>query len=144
MEALMSPRTVFLSKLIGLYCLILALAMVLNKAALMDEITALAGNSPVMLVVGVFTLFAGLAMVLGHNVWRGGGVTIVVTVIGWLTLLKALLILFIPLSVESRFLLIPLHSDGLFYVRLALTFLLGVYLTYGGFAASPKNRPAVN
>jgi hypothetical protein len=78
---------------------------------------------------------------LGHNVWRGGGVTIVVTVIGWLTLLKALLILLVPPSVESRFLLEPLHSDRLFYVRLALTFLLGIYLTYGGIAASPKNRP---
>ena len=139
----MSPRTIFLSKFIGLYCLILGFSMVLNKTALMDEITALAGNSPVMLVVGVFTLFAGLAMVLGHNVWRGGGVTIVVTVIGWLTLLKALLILFVPPSVESRFLLEPLRSDGLFYVRLALTFLLGIYLTYGGFAASPKNRPSL-
>ena len=139
----MSPRTVFLSKLIGLYCIILGFSMVLNKAALMEEITALAGNSPVMLVVGVFTLFAGLAMVLGHNVWRGGGVTIVVTVIGWLTLLKALLILFVPPNVESRFLLELLHSNRLFYFRLALMFLLGIYLTYGGFAASPKNRPSL-
>jgi putative exporter of polyketide antibiotics len=140
----MSPRTVFLSKLIGLYCLILAFSMVLHKELTIEEITALAGNSPVMLVVGVFTLFAGLAMVLGHNVWRGGGVTIVVTLIGWLTLLKALLILFVPPNVEPRFLLEPLRSDSLFYFRLALTFLLGIYLTYGGFAASPKNRPGVS
>ena len=140
----MSPRTIFLSKLIGLYCIILALSLVLNKAALMEEITALAQNSPVMLVVGVFTLFAGLAMVLGHNVWRGGGVTIVVTLVGWLTLLKALLILFVPPSVVSRSLLQPLQSDRLFYVRMALTLLLGIYLTYGGFAASLKNRPGVS
>lgn len=136
----MLPRTVFLSKLIGLYCLILGFSMVLNKAALMDEITALAGNSPLMLVLAIFTLFAGLAMVLGHNVWRGGGVTIVVTVVGWLTLLKALLILLVPLSVGSRFLAEPLRSDSLFYFRLALTFLLGIYLTYGGFAAPPTSR----
>lgn len=139
----MSPRTVFLSKLIGLYCIFLAFSMLLHKEATMEEITALAQNSPVMLVVGVFTLFAGLAMVLGHNVWRGGGVTIAVTVIGWLTLLKALLILFVPPGVDSHFLLAPLHSDRLFYFRMALTFLIGVYLTYGGFAAPPKNRPSL-
>jgi hypothetical protein len=139
----MSPRTVFLSKLIGLYCIILAFSMVLNKAALAEEIAALAQNSPVMLVVAVFTLFAGIAMVLGHNVWRGGSVTIVVTVIGWLTLLKAVLILFVPPGVESRFLVELLHSDRLFYFRMALTLLLGVYLTYGGLAASPKNRPSL-
>lgn len=140
----MSPRTVFLSKLIGLYCLILAISMVLHKEFTTEVITALAQNSPVMFVVGVFTLFAGLAMVLGHNLWRGGALTIVVTLIGWLTLLKALLILFVPPNVDSRFLLAPLHSDGLYYVRLALTVLLGIYLTYGGFAASSKNRPAAS
>jgi len=140
----MSPRTVFLSKLIGLYCLILAFSLALNKAALMEEITALVQNSPAMLVVGVFTLFAGLAMVLGHNVWRGGGVTIVVTVIGWLTLLKALLILFVPPSAVSRLFLETLQADRMLYFRLALTLVLGIYLTYGGFAASPKNRPGVS
>jgi len=46
--------------------------------------------------------------------------------------------------VDSRFLLAPLHSDGLYYVRLALTFLLGLYLTYSGFTASPKNRPGAS
>jgi len=89
-----------------------------------------------MLVVGVFTLFAGLAMVLGHNVWRGGALTIVVTVIGWLTLLKAVLILFIPLYVATLLPLALLQSNHFFYVRLAVTLLLGIYLTYGGFAAS--------
>ena len=138
----MLPRTIFLSKLIGLYCLLMALAMLLNKAAIMDVIAALAQNSPLMFVVGVFTLFAGLAMVLGHNLWRGGGVTVVVTLVGWLTLLKALLILFFPPAVASGFLLQLLHSDRVFYVRQALTLLLAVYLTVGGFAAPAKKRPA--
>ena len=137
----MSPRTIFLSKLIGLYCLIFAFSMLLHKEFTVLVITALAQNSPVMFVVAVFTLFAGLAMVLAHNLWRGGALTIVVTLIGWLTLLKAVLILFVPPNVDSRFLLAPLHSDGLYYFRLALTFLLGIYLTYRGFTASPKSRP---
>jgi len=137
----MSPRTIFLSKLIGLYCLILALAMALNKTAIQLEISALVQVSPIFLTVGIFTLFAGLAMVLAHNIWRGGGVTIVVTLIGWLTLLKALLILFVPPAVVTRSLLEPMQSNVLFYIRLAVTLVLGIYLTYGGFAAS-KNRPA--
>ena len=136
----MLPRTIFLSKLLGLYCILMALSMALHKAATMEIVAALVQNAPVMLVVGVFTLFAGLAMVLGHNFWRGGGVTIVVTLIGWVTLLKSVLILLVPASVESRLFLGPLHSDGLYYFRLALTFLLGVYLTYGGFTAPSKSQ----
>lgn len=116
--------------------------MAMHKEAIMTQITALAQDSPAMLVVGVFTLFAGLAMVLGHNLWRGGAVTIVVTLVGWSTLLKALLSLFVPPGVESRFLLAALQSEQVFYIRGALTFLLGAYLTYGGFAASHNSRHA--
>ena len=118
----------------------MALALLLNKAAVLQAIPALAQNWPLVLVTGVFTLFAGLAMVLGHNLWRGGGVTVVVTLVGWLTLFKALLILFLPPAVESRILLTAAQSGSVSYIRLALTFLLGVYLTYGGFAAS-RNSP---
>jgi hypothetical protein len=134
----MSPRTVFLSKLIGLYCILMALSMALHKTATSEVIAALVQNAPLMFVVGVFTLFAGLAMVLGHNLWRGGGLTIVVTLIGWLTLLKAVLILCVPPDVESRFFLGPLHSDAVFYFRTALTLVLGLYLTYGAFTAPHK------
>jgi len=139
----MSPRTIFLGKLIGLYCIVLSLAMLVNGAVIVQDITELAHNSPVLLVVGVFTLFAGLAMVLGHNFWRGGALTIVVTVIGWLTLLKAVLILFIPLYVATLLPLALLQSNHFFYVRLAVTLLLGLYLTYAAFAAPPKSRPSL-
>jgi hypothetical protein len=37
----MSPRTIFLSKLLGLYCIILALAMFVNGTVIMQDITEL-------------------------------------------------------------------------------------------------------
>jgi hypothetical protein len=142
-EVTMSPRTIFLSKLLGLYCIILALAMLVNGTVIMQDVTELAHNAPVMFIAGVFTLFAGLAMVLGHNYWRGGAVTIVVTLIGWLTLLKAVLILFIPLYVATLLPLALLQSHHFFYVRLVVTLLLGVYLTYSGFGTSAKTQQPV-
>jgi putative exporter of polyketide antibiotics len=137
----MSPRTAFLSKLIGLYCLFMALAMTPHKEATVAKVAALAQDPPVLLILGVFTLVAGLAMVLGHNVWRGGGGTVVVTLVGWLALLKGLLFLFLPPGTYARFLLEQAHYERLFYFYMALIFVIGVYLTYGGFAASPKNVP---
>ena len=139
----MSLRTIFLSKLLGLYCIILALAMLVNGTVIMQDVTELAHNAPVMFTVGVFTLLAGLAMVLGHNYWRGAAITIVVTLIGWLTLVKAVLILFIPLYVATLLPLALLQSNRFFYVRLVVTLLLGVYLTYSGFVISAKTRQPV-
>jgi hypothetical protein len=139
----MSPRTIFLSKLLGLYCIILAPAMLVNGTVIMQDVTELAHNAPIMFIVGVFTLFAGLAMVLVHNYWRGRALTIVVTLIGWLTLLKAVLILFIPLYVETLLPLALLQSNHFFYVRFVVTLLLGVYLSYSGFATSAKAQQPV-
>ena len=38
----------------------------------------------------------GLAMVLGHQVWSGGALPVVVTLIGWAALLKGIVLLLVP------------------------------------------------
>ena len=68
----MLPRTMFLSKLIGLYLILISLAMLTHRQATVESITALMHNPPVLFVVGVIAVAAGLAMVLGHNIWSGG------------------------------------------------------------------------
>ena len=68
----MSARTAFLSRLVGLYCILVSLSMVTHKRATVEMMTALVHNPPLLFIVGVITLAAGLAMILGHNVWSGG------------------------------------------------------------------------
>ena len=134
----MSPRTTFLSKLLGLYCILAALAMVARGRATVDTVTALIHNQPLMLIVGVITLFAGLAMVLGHNVWSGGALPVIVTVIGLITLIKSLLFLFLSPEAAAGFFFGGLHYGQLFYLYMAITLVLGVYLTYGGFRSTSR------
>jgi len=134
----MSPRTTFLSKLLGLYYILAALSMVARGRATVDTVTALIHNQPLMFVVGVITLFAGLAMVLGHNVWSGGALPVIVTLIGWITLIKGLLFLFLSPEAEAGFFLGGLHYGQLFYLYMAISLVLGVYLTYGGFRSTSR------
>jgi hypothetical protein len=68
----MSPCTIFLSRLIGLYCIFIALSMMARRQATVETVTALLQNPSMMLILGVITLAAGLAMVLAHNIWSGG------------------------------------------------------------------------
>jgi hypothetical protein len=84
----MSARTTFFSKLIGLYLILISLAMIVHKQATIMSMNALVHNAPVLFVVGVIAVAAGLAMVLGHNVWSGGVLPVVVTLTGWLLLIK--------------------------------------------------------
>jgi len=84
-------------------------------------------------IVGVITLAAGLAMVLAHNIWSGGALAVIVTLVGWITLIKSLFFLFLPPELEAGFFLRQLHYQELFYVYGAISLVLGIYLTYGGF-----------
>jgi len=131
MEESMSARTRFLGRLIGFYCVLVALAMVTHRGATVDAVNALVQNAPLMFVIGVIVLAAALALVLGHNVWSGGALPVVVTLVGWVALGKALLILFLSPQAAPSFFLETLRYEQLFYVYAAVSFLLGAYLIYG-------------
>ena len=129
----MSSRTIFLSRLIGLYCILVVPSMVLHRQATVDWMTALFNNPALMWVLSVITLTIGLAMVLAHNFWSGGALPVVVTLVCWPTLIKGLLFLFLPSGVESEFIFSALRNPLLFYVWMTPSLLIGIYLTYGGF-----------
>src|ERR1035438_3952648 len=129
----MSPRTLFLSKLIGLYCILIGLSTMTRGQATVESVTALLQNSAMTLILGVITLAAGLAMVLAHNIWSGGALVVVVTLVGWMALIKSLLFLFLPPEMETGLFLQQLHYQQFFYLYSAMSLVLGVYLTYGGF-----------
>jgi len=54
----MSPRTSFLSRLIGLYCLLIALSMITHRQAIVETVKALLYEPTMMFVLGVITLGA--------------------------------------------------------------------------------------
>jgi vacuolar-type H+-ATPase subunit I/STV1 len=91
-----------------------------------------------MWVLSVITLTIGLAMVLAHNVWSGGALAVVVTLVGWAALIKGLLFLFLPSEMESELILSVLRKPLLFYVWMTPSLLIGIYLTYGGFTSRTK------
>jgi putative exporter of polyketide antibiotics len=134
----MSPRTPFLSRLIGLYAILVALSMFSRGQASVETLAALLQNPSMVFVLGVVMLAAGLAMVLAHNIWSGGALVVVVTLVGWMTLIKSLVFLFLPPEMEARLFLERLHDQQLFYFYWALPLVLGLYLTYGGFRSPPQ------
>jgi len=129
----MSAKTAFLSKLIGIYCVLLSLVMAASKQSSVQTIIALVHDAPLVFVVGLVIVAAGLAMILSHNVWSGGAVPVIVTLVGWLTLLKGLAFLAIPPPAAVGVFLWGSEYERFFYADMAIVFVLGAYLTYGGF-----------
>ncbi len=129
----MSPLTTFLCRLIGLFCILICVSMVAHKQATVEAVTALVHNPSLLMIVGVIGLVAGLAIVLGHSIWSGGALPVIVTLVGWLILIKGLLFLFLPPYAAVAF-FEKLHYDQFFFEYAAISLIIGVYLTYAGFS----------
>ena len=132
----MSPRTRFLSRLLGIYCLVMAVVMATHRELILGTIVALVHDQPLMFITGIITLFAGIAMVLVHNIWTDGALAVAVTLIGWITLLKGALLLLLSPAEAADFYLGTLRYPELFYGYAAVSLVLGIALAFGGFRAA--------
>jgi uncharacterized membrane protein YkgB len=110
--------------------------MITRRQATLESVTVILRNPSMMFVLGAITLVAGLATVLAHNIWSRGALAVIVTLVGWMTLIKSLSFLFLAPEVEAGFFLRRLHYQELFYLYGAISLVLGVYLTYGGFKST--------
>ena len=128
----MSPLTVFLARLIGLFTVLLVIVFLVRGSAMIGVTVA---GGPIMLIYGIMSLAIGIAMILGHNVWSGGALPVVVTLVGWLIFAKGLLLLFLKTEALSG-LLVGMNYGAHYYLYLAPAFVIGLYLTWAGFTSS--------
>jgi len=133
----MSSLTIYLSRLIGIYCVLVAVSLSSHKDATVETVTALVHNPPVAQITGLVALAAGLAIVLSHNVWSGSALAVIVTIIGWLSAMKGLVLFSLPPQALVKY-FEGAHYGQLFFVYMGGTFIIGAYLTYGGFTAKSQ------
>jgi hypothetical protein len=131
---MMHQRTIYLGRLIGLFLLITALSMVIDRDSIIEMATALVDDRALLLIGGLIALGIGLALVLGHNVWTGGLFPLLITLFGWSQLLRGLLLLFLPAEAQIAFFQF-LRLEDLFYVYAGIPLVIGAYLTYAGFTS---------
>ena len=84
----MFSRTIFLARLLGLFLLAVSLSLFLRRPEVLATISALIQDAPLLLILSMTALVAGLAIVLSHNIWSGGALPVVVTLFGWIILLR--------------------------------------------------------
>jgi hypothetical protein len=99
----MSPLTVYLGKSFGVSCLLLCALLIGRPRAAVDAIESMMRSPGLLLVTGIMTMGAGVATVVGHNVWSGGALPVAVTVLGWVALVKGTALIAIPSRVLSAF-----------------------------------------
>jgi len=119
--------SLFLGKVVGAYLLIVGIAYMV-RVDLFQEALREFTESPAFMVFGaVLSLIIGLLMVFGHNVWEWNW-RVVVTIVGYLSLLKGIMNLFYP---EWARYFAEMYRDKTAYtITGGVTIFLGLYLLY--------------
>ncbi len=130
----MSPTTIFLGRLLGLYLIAISIAMLASKPRTLATLDEMARGGPWMLFSGLAATAAGLAIVLAHNVWTGGALTVVVTLFGWAALLKGASLLLVPPE-QMAAAYKGVGFERFFHVWIGAVLVLGLWIALDAFAS---------
>lgn len=124
----------FLAQLIGPCLLVVSVAMLARREAMIPLVENLMQNPPLLFVLGVIQLLSGLAIVLTQDVSGGETLPLVLTMIGWWLMVRAVLLMF--LSQDALWALFDaMELEKYYYASNAIGLVLGCYLTYVGFGS---------
>jgi hypothetical protein len=126
--------THFLARLLGLYCIVISIMMLSRRQTMLAIVTSCIENRALLFLVELIGLAAGLAIVLGHNIWSSDLLTLIVTLIGWLTLIRSIILLFLPPEAIGRFIKAVRYEQN-YYLFTAIPLVIGLYLTVAGLGS---------
>ena len=101
---------------------------------MVDAVNALIRSPPLVLLSGVIAVGVGLGVVIGHNIWSGGALPIIVTIVGWVSLIKGVVLLALPAGQMAK-LYKAMRYERFYLAYVGVTLALGLYLTIAAFSA---------
>jgi len=125
--------SIFLAKVLGLYFLIVSVAVLINIDRVKSIVTGIMQNPPLQLIMGFNILVIGILLVVSHNNWRGGW-PIVITIVAWLIFIKGILNVAFP-QYANAWAKPFIKSKSSLYISPVIYLLVGLFLCYYGFLA---------
>lgn len=122
--------SVFLARVIGLFVTLSTAAILLRYKKALELEAAVVKNPMTTYLSGFLILILGILLVVSHQLWTSDW-RVIITVIGWLVLLKGLLRIFFPEAVGK--LIAKKQRNRHFVWAEVAVLLLGLYLLYQGF-----------
>lgn len=121
----------FIAKLLGPMLLVVGVALLTRPEAYRALLREFIASGVSLYMAGFFGLLGGLALLLTHNVWALDW-RLLITLIGWVTLVRALVTIFCPQWIVSIGTTL-IERKGTFPVAAAFDLVIGAILTYFGY-----------
>ncbi len=108
-----------------------AVGVLLNLEAYQGLVAEFSRSASLCYLGGFVALLLGLIVLQFHNKWEAGW-PVVITILGWITLVKGAFLIVLPGLVSNLW--HPLAaSSGPFIVSLGISLVIGVFLTVKGY-----------
>jgi hypothetical protein len=119
--------SVVIAQVLGIFFIVAGISMVANSKATMLAIEESVQHKGVLYVWGLLALLTGATIVALNNAWTSG-LPLLVTILGWLALIKSAFILWFPGAASSLYR--KFNKGGLIVFCGLVAFVLGVILLY--------------
>ena len=123
--------SIFIAKIMGPYFLLIGLSIMMNRVFFQDLMQDFSKNHILILFSGMLAFVFGLVVVQLHNVWVAGW-PVLITIIGWSSIIKGAWLILFPNSLNSLMQLY-IRKRHLLIVNAALAFTLGAILSICGY-----------
>ncbi len=124
-------ESLFLAQLLGVYFVIVGVVVLLRRGSLMPALSELAKNRPLILILALLELFAGIAIVLAYpNIsfdWMG-----IIAVVGWMLIVEGFLYMATPFKEVQKFMK-SFNTPTWYTAGGIVAILAGAYLINAGF-----------
>jgi hypothetical protein len=125
--------SLFVAKLLGPVFLVVGAALLSRPEAFRALLREFVASGVLMYLAGFLGLLGGLALLIVHNVWALDW-RLVITLIGWASLVRALVTIFRPqaiVSIADRL----IEYKGAFRAAAVIDLVIGAALSYFGYWA---------
>lgn len=112
---------------------VLGLALLFKPQMFRTILQEFIGSATWLYLAGFFGLLGGMALVLTHDLWVPDW-RLIITLIGWITIVRALISIFQPRWIVAAGTAILGHF-GVFLGAAVINLIIGLVLSYFGYAA---------
>ncbi|MGD0576973.1 MAG: hypothetical protein ABSA74_02795 [Candidatus Staskawiczbacteria bacterium] len=121
----------YLAQIWGISIVVISFALLVKDGHLKSLMAKIETDESLFLW-GFISLIIGLAMVLSYNVWMQSW-QVIITILGWLALLKGLCLLFMPEQMKKW--AKKMYGQQWLSIYLIVLLFIGLVITYLGFTA---------
>jgi len=125
--------SIFIARLLGPMFVVVGIAILINRQRFQTILQEFIRSATWLYWAGFAGLLAGMTLVLTHNVWVLDW-RVLITLIGWFTLVRALITIFQPQWIVAAGTAILGHFE-VFLGAAVIDLIVGLVLSYFGYAA---------